>query len=147
MERTLLEAIMMNCFFIFNLLFFLHYFSTLSSFIFWSFFLGIKVLIDGAHGLFTKKLTLQKLNPDFYTSNFHKWFCGVPGLCFLLVFKKGEAKRERASTKKNGETTRWNKRRAKEQGEKQKKTRQNKEKTKRTVKKKSSWDLLLKRSF
>jgi selenocysteine lyase/cysteine desulfurase len=46
---------------------------------------GAKVLVDGAHGLQSQNLDLRDLGADWYTSNCHKWLCGVKGTGFLYV--------------------------------------------------------------
>ncbi|KAI6654102.1 L-cysteine desulfhydrase 1 isoform X2 [Oopsacas minuta] len=49
---------------------------------------GVKVLIDGAHALGNIPINLTDMDPDFYTSNAHKWFCGAKGSAFLFVKKE-----------------------------------------------------------
>ncbi|XP_074650172.1 uncharacterized protein LOC141905249 [Tubulanus polymorphus] len=49
---------------------------------------GVRVLIDGAHALGTLPLNLHELNPDYYISNCHKWFCSSKGCAFLYVAKE-----------------------------------------------------------
>lgn len=46
---------------------------------------GVQILIDGAHGLGSASLDMRTLNPDYYTSNCHKWLCGPKGTAFLYV--------------------------------------------------------------
>ncbi|CAD5112708.1 DgyrCDS1928 [Dimorphilus gyrociliatus] len=46
---------------------------------------GVQILIDGAHGLGSTALDMKALNPDYYTSNCHKWLCGPKGTAFLYV--------------------------------------------------------------
>ena len=45
------------------------------------------MLIDGAHALGSLDLNLSDLDPDYYVSNAHKWFCCPKGSAFMYVKK------------------------------------------------------------
>ncbi|ORY48306.1 PLP-dependent transferase [Rhizoclosmatium globosum] len=46
---------------------------------------NIMSLIDGAHGIGQIYLELEKLQPDFYTTNAHKWLCHTRGTALLYI--------------------------------------------------------------
>ncbi|MCM2374509.1 aminotransferase class V-fold PLP-dependent enzyme [Aporhodopirellula aestuarii] len=46
---------------------------------------GIRVMIDGAHGPGMLQVDLQRTNPDYYTANHHKWWCGPKVSGFLFA--------------------------------------------------------------
>ncbi|KAJ3326311.1 hypothetical protein HDV06_000187 [Boothiomyces sp. JEL0866] len=49
---------------------------------------GVETLIDGAHGIGLIDLDFQKIQPDYYTSNFHKWMSSPRGCAFLYADPK-----------------------------------------------------------
>lgn len=53
---------------------------------------GVAVLIDGAHGPGNRRVDLQRLQPDFYTGNGHKWLCAPHGAGFLYVAPAHQAR-------------------------------------------------------
>ncbi|XP_052087446.1 uncharacterized protein LOC127724505 [Mytilus californianus] len=53
---------------------------------------NVPVLIDGAHGLGALDLDLKMLDPDYYISNAHKWFCAPKGCAFMYVKKELQSK-------------------------------------------------------
>jgi selenocysteine lyase/cysteine desulfurase len=49
---------------------------------------GAVTLVDGAHALGQVPVNLNELDPDFYTSNGHKWLCTSKSAAFLYVKKE-----------------------------------------------------------
>jgi len=48
---------------------------------------NVESLVDGAHAVGQVHLDLSDMNPDYYTSNIHKWLLGPKGTAFLYVAK------------------------------------------------------------
>lgn len=46
---------------------------------------GIKVLIDAAHAPGMIDFNIEKLQPDFFVANCHKWICSPKGSAFMYV--------------------------------------------------------------
>ncbi|XP_060551212.1 uncharacterized protein LOC132712792 [Ruditapes philippinarum] len=49
---------------------------------------NVPVLIDGAHGLGSLPLNITSLDPDYYITNAHKWFCSPKGTALMYVRKE-----------------------------------------------------------
>ncbi|XP_045197118.2 uncharacterized protein LOC123551905 [Mercenaria mercenaria] len=49
---------------------------------------NVPVLIDGAHGLGSLPLDITSLDPDYYITNAHKWFCCPKGTALMYVRKE-----------------------------------------------------------
>ncbi|KAL4232793.1 hypothetical protein ACF0H5_007479 [Mactra antiquata] len=48
----------------------------------------VPVLIDGAHALGSLPLDITSLDPDYYVTNAHKWFCSPKGVAVMYVRKE-----------------------------------------------------------
>ena len=46
---------------------------------------GVKIMVDGAHASGMLPLQIEKLAPDYYTANHHKWLCAPKASGFLYV--------------------------------------------------------------
>jgi len=52
---------------------------------------GARVLIDGAHAAGMIRVDLRRIDPDYYTANHHKWWCGPKVSGFLYVHPEWQA--------------------------------------------------------
>jgi isopenicillin-N epimerase len=52
---------------------------------------GARVLVDGAHAPGMIRVDLRRIDPDYYTANHHKWWCGPKTSGFLYVRPEWQA--------------------------------------------------------